>query len=59
MGRESLIGSDRIRTEGLDSCLDAFFSREPVSTSLENAIVERDQQAAYQPSGNGMKPQDR
>src|ERR1700722_16383315 len=34
----ALFGSDRIRTEGLDSCFDAFSSREPVSTSLENAL---------------------
>src|SRR5580698_2271828 len=27
-----MIGSDRIRTEALDSCFDAFSSREPVST---------------------------
>ena len=34
----SLIGSHGIRTEALDCCFDAFSSREPVSTSLENAI---------------------
>src|ERR1700733_5651303 len=34
-----MIGSDRIRTDhALDSCFDAFSSREPVSTSLENAM---------------------
>ncbi|QUS38489.1 hypothetical protein RPMA_06320 [Tardiphaga alba] len=33
-----MIGSDRIRTEALDSCFDAFSSREPESTSLENAL---------------------
>src|SRR6478736_2078 len=33
-----MIGSDWIRTEALDSFFDAFSSREPVSTSLENAI---------------------
>jgi 3-oxoacyl-[acyl-carrier protein] reductase len=33
-----MIGSDRIRTEALDSCFDAFSSREPVPTSLENAM---------------------
>jgi uncharacterized protein YaiI (UPF0178 family) len=33
----SSFGSDSIRTEALDSCFDAFSSREPVSTSLENA----------------------
>src|SRR6185437_11873344 len=33
-------GSDRIRTEALDSCFDAFSSREPVSTSLENALIK-------------------
>jgi hypothetical protein len=31
-------GSDRIKTEALDSCFDAFSSREPASTSLENAL---------------------
>jgi hypothetical protein len=31
-------GSDSIRTEALDSCFDAFSSREAASTSLENAI---------------------
>jgi hypothetical protein len=31
-------GSDFIRTETLDLCIDAFSSREPVSTSLENAL---------------------
>src|ERR1700722_2451950 len=36
----ALFSSDRIRTEGLDSCFDAFSSREPVSTSLENAIAD-------------------
>jgi len=36
---QSLFGSDRIRTEGLDSCFDAFSSREPESTSLENALL--------------------
>jgi flavin-binding protein dodecin len=30
--------SDRIRTEALNFCFDAFSLREPVSTSLENAI---------------------
>ena len=42
-----MIDSDRIRTEALDSCFDAFSSREPVSNpdqvrgrlSLENAIT--------------------
>ena len=33
-----MIGSDWIRTEALDFCFDAFSSREPISTSLENAI---------------------
>jgi hypothetical protein len=32
-------GSDSIRTEAPDSCFDALSSREPVSTSLENALV--------------------
>jgi hypothetical protein len=31
-------GSDCIRTEAPESCFDAFSSREPVSTSLENAL---------------------
>jgi short-subunit dehydrogenase len=31
-------GPDWIRTEALYSCFDAFSSREPVSTSLENAL---------------------
>jgi hypothetical protein len=34
-----MIGSDWIRTEALDSRFDAFSSREPVSTSLENALM--------------------
>ena len=29
------------RNGALDSCFDAFSSREPVSTSLENALAER------------------
>jgi hypothetical protein len=33
-------GSDLIRTEALDFCSDAFPSREPASTSLENAMVK-------------------
>src|ERR1700730_3806258 len=36
-----MIGSDSIRTDALDSCFDAFSSREPVSTSLENALIGR------------------
>ena len=36
---QSMMGSDSIRTEALDSCFDALSSREPASTSLENAIV--------------------
>src|SRR5205807_6031869 len=36
-----LFGSDRIRTEALSFCFDVFSSREPVSTSLENATVRR------------------
>jgi len=35
----SIVGSDRIRTEVLDFCFDAFSSREPVSTSLESALT--------------------
>src|SRR5882672_7089126 len=35
-----MIGSDWIRTEALDSCFDAFSLREPVSTSLENALCD-------------------
>src|SRR6185437_2711136 len=38
------VGSDRIKTEALGSCFDAFSSREPVSTSLENALVRRSRQ---------------
>src|SRR5262249_33288544 len=34
--------SDRIGTEPLASCFDAFSSREPVPTSLENALISRD-----------------
>src|ERR1700760_2231737 len=36
----SIFGSDSIRTEALDSCFDAFSSRKPVSTSLENALMQ-------------------
>src|SRR6201994_2169198 len=36
----SIFGSDWIRTDALDSCFDAFSSREPVSTSLENALTD-------------------
>src|SRR4051794_40334111 len=38
--------SDKIGTETLDSCFDAFSSREPVSTSLENALGPEYQAAA-------------
>jgi hypothetical protein len=38
---QSIFGSDWIRTEALNSCFDAFSSREPVSTSLENAMAVR------------------
>jgi hypothetical protein len=34
-----MIGSDWIRTEALDSPFDAFSFREPVTTSLENALA--------------------
>src|ERR1700730_9246817 len=34
-----MIGSDGIRTEALVFCFDAFSSREPESTSLENALA--------------------
>jgi hypothetical protein len=33
-----MTGSDKIRTEAPDSCFDAFSSREPEATSLENAL---------------------
>src|SRR5665647_3071115 len=36
---QSLAGSDGLRTEALSLCLVAFSSREPVSTSLENALA--------------------
>jgi hypothetical protein len=36
---QSIFGSDGIRTEALDSGFDAFSSREPVATSLENALT--------------------
>jgi hypothetical protein len=41
MHNQSKIGSDRITTDALVSCFDAFSSREPVSTSLENAPARR------------------
>src|SRR6185437_8738473 len=37
--RSQSLRSDCIGTEALDSCFDAFSSREPVPTSLENALV--------------------
>src|ERR1700760_4439489 len=36
---QSLSGSDGIRTGAPAFCFDAFSSREPVSTSLENALT--------------------
>src|ERR1700722_6075709 len=47
-----MIGSDRIRTEALDSCFDAFSSREPVSTSLENALRSGDRGIALSASSD-------
>jgi hypothetical protein len=35
-----LFHSDQIGTEALNSCFDAFSSREPASTSLENALID-------------------
>src|ERR1700722_1990856 len=55
----ALFGSDRIRTEGLDSCFDAFSSREPVSTSLESALVALARRLFFQPRHAGTLRQHR
>jgi hypothetical protein len=39
MRHQSLFGSDKIRTGLLAFCFDAFSSRGPLSTSLENALA--------------------
>ena len=44
--RWSVIGSDLKTYHAPDCCFDAISSREPVSTSLENALIRRAQPVA-------------
>ena len=46
---KSEVGSDRIRTEGLDSCFDAFSSREPDPLRSKTLRIANPLEAESQP----------